>query len=47
MGEMIYCKYLKKRVESCKDCEYVPPSNIEGCKAYNLGEKKIRKTVNE
>ena len=42
---MKYCKYLKKRVTDCSCCEYVAPSNIEGCKAYNLGEKKTREVV--
>lgn len=40
-----YCKYLKKRVESCKDCQYVAPTNLEACKAENLGEKKVRRVV--
>ena len=42
---MKYCLYRKLDVESCEGCGFVAKSNLEGCKAYNLREKKVREVV--
>ena len=43
----IACPYSRMQVaedgSGCKNCQYVAPGNIEGCKEYNLKRAKEKK----